>query len=303
MKLIFCTDTHFSESQPRHRLDNVFETQFREFDEILELVEIHHAALIHGGDVLDKPKVSHGVIQQLLERIRYQPIYAIGGNHDLEGYSSDSLAISGLGVLYKSGWVHPLNEFTSPRDKVVIKGLPATLEIPTGMIFGDHFKDYFKIVVSHHYIIPEESMPFNFRHPRDVKTDADLWLLGHYHKAFHYSDGKTEWWNPGSIARRKIDEANQVPTVLLIDTDDRTVQPIPLRTSRPGKEIFDLSKAHAAKVQDNAMEEFAKSLQQVSFNGIDILQVADDEAKRQAISDDVKGIVLKKLTEAKEVVQ
>jgi len=309
MKLLFYSDTHYKDHAPKGRIDNVMESQFDELRDILEISREHEVdCLIHGGDFFDNRKPSHQLVVHLLDwfKLLDKPVYTAIGNHDLLGYNLDSVKNSGLGVLIESGAVDKINsDLVWESDKVIIKAVHSTLAFETQYMFDERYKDYLKIVISHNYVIPTETMPYGFIHPRDIQTDADLVLCGHYHTPFDHVEGKTRWINPGAISRWSTTDRDKVPQVLLVEVKDGkyTVTHIPLKSSRPGHEIFDVELIEANKTHDKDIAEFARSLESVSFQAVDIEGMIKQLGAEQQIEQPILDIILDKITEAKEVLK
>lgn len=309
MKFLFYTDTHYKDQAPKGRIDDIMESQFAEMNDILKLSREHDVdVMIHGGDFFDNRKPSHQLVVHLLDwfKLLDKPVYTAIGNHDLLGYNLDSVKNSGLGVLMESGAVDKIDGHLQWYDeKVVIKAVHSTLEFEKEYMFDAKYKDYFKIVISHNYVIPEESVPFGFIHPRDIKTNADLVLCGHYHLPFDHIEGNTRWINPGAICRWSTEDRHKMPQVLLVELRDgnHVVTHIPLQSAKPGFEIFDLELLAANKQHDKDIAEFARSLESVSFKAVDIEGMVKELGATQQIEQPVLDIILKKITEAKEVLK
>ena len=309
MKFLFYTDTHYKDNAPKGRLDNIMDSQFDELKDILELSREYEVDfLLHGGDFFDNRKPSHQLVVHLLDwfKLLHLPVYTVIGNHDLLGYNLDSVKNSGLGVLLESGAVEKVDEHLQWDDsKVVIKSVHSTLEFEKQYIFDDRYKDYLKIVVSHNYVIPSESMPFGFIHPKDIQTNADLVLCGHYHTSFDHIEGNTRWINPGSVSRWSTADRNKLPQALLIEVtgQEYNIKYLPLKSAKPGSEIFDIELIEANKQHDKDIEAFAKSLESVSFQAVDIESMIKQVGSEQAIEKPILDIILNKITEAKEVLK
>ena len=309
MKFLFYTDTHYKDHAPKGRIDNVMDSQFDELRDILELSREHDVDfLIHGGDFFDNRKPSHQLVVHMLDwfTLLHLPVYTAIGNHDLLGYNLDSVKNSGLGVLLESGAVDKIDTFLEFSDSnTVIRAVHSTLDFEQKYVFLDKDKEKVKIAISHNYVIPTETMPYGFIHPRDIKTDADLVLCGHYHTPFDHVEGKTRWINPGSISRWSIADRHKMPQVLLVEVKDGTytVKFIPLKSAKPGFDIFDVDLINSSKEHDKDIEAFAKSLESISFQAVDIEGMIKEVGAKQQIEQPILDIILKKITEAKDVLK
>lgn len=298
MKILFMTDTHMRSSPPRYRTDDWYATQFAELDEILEIARNERVDLIlHGGDFLDKQKVSHQLITDLMKHLKNSPapIYTLLGNHGLEGYNHETVNNSGLGNLIEAGIVNKLDILTVyEHNELIVKGYHTSLEIPKSYLFEEQYKDYFKIAVAHQYIIEAESLPFQYVHPKDVNTNCDLFLLGHWHYPFNYG----KFYNPGSIARWSIDSRKRIPQVLIIETHPLSITPVPLKSSSLAQ--WNLEAITEEREREMELNKFVVSLENTQFESFDIVEVVKQAGLKQGIESDIVKEALEKIMKAKE---
>ena len=309
MKFLYFTDSHLRDSRPRNRIDDFYRSQFEELGELANLVlEYDVDALLCGGDLLHVPKPSHELVRDLIGWAKYinVPIYSIIGNHDTVGYQMDAIGSNGIGVLFESEAFHELTEKVFEEEKVVIRGINAKVqEDGHGYEFEPKYTGYTKLIVSHNYIIAAESMMFDFMQPKNVPTNADLILLGHYHHPFQIQVGNTRFINPGALSRWGVDEANRIPTVLLIEITNGIVdvQHIQLVCAKKAEEIFDLTKVGREKEKEDQLKSFMESLENTSFETNDIEQLVLVAGKNQKIEERILNKSLEKIREAKEALK
>lgn len=308
MRLLFLTDTHYRNDTPKSRIDDILKAQLQELGEIAELVHEHDVdAIIHGGDFFDTKNPPHKLVVDLIAWCKHieVPIYVCIGNHDVTGYNLDSVKNSGLGVLFESYAAEPLNEKVFEKEKIVLRGVHSTKDFKFLYEFDKKYDGWTKIALSHNYIIPSDTMPFDFIHPKDIPSNADFVLCGHYHVPFDYSTSTTRWINPGALSRWTISERDRKPTVLLLNIVDgkTTVEYIELKSSRPGCELFDVEELALEKARDADISSFVKSLEQTDFKNVDVEQVVLKIGREQAIPEAVLNLALKKIREAKEVLR
>lgn len=307
MKFLYFTDSHLRDSRPRNRIDDFYKSQFEELGDLANLVlEYDVDALLCGGDLLHVPKPSHELVRDLIGWAKYinVPIYSVVGNHDTVGYQMDSIGSNGIGVLFESEAFHELTEKIFEEEKIYIKGINAKAQVDgKGYYTSDpKYMDYTKLIVSHNYIIEAESMMFDFIHPKNVPTNADLVLLGHYHHPFETQIGNTRFINPGALSRWEIDSANRIPTVLLIEIENGKVdvKHIPLANAKKAEEIFDLVKVGEQNEKQDQLKNFMESLSNTSFETNDIEQLVLAAGKNQGIEERILDKSLEKIREAGE---
>lgn len=303
MKILLVGDLHLRSlsDRPKYRLDNHYEQQFQELSEIRDIAAANKVdMMINLGDVYDNTRVSHQLISDTLAFCKNLPCvwYSLIGNHDCGAYITSDKN-NGLGVLMESGAVERLDEVVFEKEKVVIRGIHAYLDPRNGDYwFSDQYKDYFKLVCSHNFVIPHQ-VPFEAVLPSQVKTNAQIVALGHYHKAFSHMERNTLFINGGSISRWAVNEIWQVQ-VLLLDTVTGIVTPIQLKTSKDYREIFDLNSVMEIKSTEMNLQNFVQSLESAQFTELDIEQVVLTKGKEQGILKEILDICLDKVAKAKE---
>lgn len=312
-KFLFMTDTHFRDQAPRSRIDDIRESQFAKLNEIIEIVREHNvSAIFHGGDFFDHKRPSHRLVADLIDWAREigVPIYSAIGNHDVTGYNLDSVNNSGLGVLFESQALTPLNTVSYDQEKIIFKGVHVNANAKTNfdqdyLINDKKYKDYLKVIVSHNYLIPTP-VPFEgFVHPKDVKTNANLVLCGHYHEPFEYDTVHTKWINPGPLCRWRSTDRNKKPEVLLITVDQGKfdIAHIPLTSAKSAEEIFDLKLLQTEERQEADIKKFVDSLEKTDFQGVDIEQIIQNTGLKQKIPADILAEALNRVRVAKEVLK
>lgn len=303
MKILFFTDSHLrsNSDRPKWRVDNHYESQFQELNEIKNIAKIHKVDLIiSGGDTLHHPDVSHALLTDVMAWIKNLScsFYSIVGNHDCHGFCVDETN-NALNVLFESGLVTKLEELVFEKDKIVIRGIPAYLDSKKGnYIFEEKYKDYFKIIVTHNYITKVPQI-FNHYLTKDVVTNANIVLSGHLHQGFSDIQKNTQFVNPGSLSRWSINEQHK-PKVLILDTDTNTVIPIELQSSKEPFEIFDIQAVMEIKSSEMNLQNFVDSLEGASFENIEVEQVVLAEGKKQQVAQDIIDMALSKVRLAKE---
>src|SRR6185295_11562940 len=222
MKILFFTDMHLrsASDRPKWRIDDHYKQQFAELQEISSIAKDQKVDLmVSVGDFFDHTRVSHQLVTDTLNWCKTLPcsLYSVVGNHDVNAYVTSDRN-NGLGVLFESGAVERLDDLVLDDKKVVIRGVHVFIDPRQGnYMFDSQYKDYFKIVASHNFIIPRE-VPFDHVLPQDVKTNANVIVLGHYHQCFHMFHNNTAFVNPGSISRWAVNEQHQ-PQVFIVDTE------------------------------------------------------------------------------------
>ena len=305
MKFLYTTDTHFRHDRPKYRIDDIYKSQFEELSEISTLVIEHDVDyILHGGDFFHTPRPSHELVRDLIGWGKYVgvPILVLPGNHDLIGYSQASISSVGLGVLFESGvFQEMLPSNIWEEEKIYVRGVLPEVAIHNDKYMIDaKYDDYTKIIVSHNYVSPTP-LRFPYLPVNEVKTNADLFLLGHLHDSSDITNGKTRFINPGALSRWAVNEANRIPTVLLIEIQGKRIdiKHIVLETAKRGYEIFDIKTIVENKGKVDQLKNFMDSLENTNFETCDIEQLVLIAGKDQGMEEKILNKSLEKIREAK----
>jgi predicted phosphodiesterase len=303
VKFLIFSDQHLrsSSDRPKWRLDEHYRTQFEELEEVSSIANVNKVDAILGlGDFIHHPDVSHGLISDIITWAKRLPcpFFTIVGNHCCFAYRTDDLRTSGLGVLFESGVIKRLDELIFEDQKIVIRGIHANLDPRKGdYVFDSKYDNYFKIVATHNYIT---KVPQIFDHwlTSDVRTNASIVLSGHLHQGFADVQNGVRFVNPGSLSRWAINEQHH-PQVLILDTATNVIEPVKLKCSLPASEIFDLAAAAELKTTEMNLEAFVASLENASFDTVDIENVVCTEGSKQGLSKGIVDMALAKIQQAK----
>jgi exonuclease SbcD len=94
MRLLFLTDTHIRTASMRSRLDTILDTLEEKLREVAaQAREYHVDAVIHGGDLFDRPDVSVQTVARFATLLADfpVPIYVVAGNHDIFAHNPKTL--------------------------------------------------------------------------------------------------------------------------------------------------------------------------------------------------------------------
>ena len=306
MKILYFSDQHLRSEmdKSRFRIDDSYKAQFDELYEVSDIIKKQNVKLIlSGGDLFHWAGASNGLIIDTMNWIKSltTPLVSLVGNHDCRSYRTEDLNNTGLGVLFESGLIGRLNELV--LGDIVIRGIHSHVDPKGGnYIFDSKWNKHFKVIVTHNYLssIP---LPFDYVHPKDVVTNANLVLCGHLHYPWTWNNGITTFVNPGGIGRWNREEAQRRPQVLLIETLPFTITEIPLQSSKLGQEIFDLSYVEQEKQKEDQLKNFMESLTNTSFEQSDIEEIVRQAGKTQGIEERILNKSLEKIREAREVLK
>lgn len=275
MRFLYLTDTHCRGSSPVNRKDDFVAAMNRKLNEVADLArELSVTALLHGGDLWDSPNPSYAVADALLSRLKAAgvPLYAIAGNHDLQGQDLNTLPYTMLGIQSTCGRVRVIRE----QEKIYFNGQNLRVQLTgqsyhAGIDRRDPRLDYcilkqdcdYAINLVHGTLLTEERFPGSTHtHVSQIQdTEADLTLVGHRHFGFpDYEYQGKRFMNVGALSRliNHPIEIGRPIQVLLVDLSgtEAKLSKIPLKSAWPGEQVLDPGKADYTAI---LIERLAKS--------------------------------------------
>lgn len=284
MKVLYITDTHLTPKAPESRIDNYEITTYRKMLEIKEIIKKYNVdILIHGGDMFHSAKISlkyAGIIGQILKSYGI-PIYVVPGNHDIFGYNCSTVYQTVLGLFERLGIVNILSRDNSALINVgnctlSLEGQEYYPNIDKGNMddfrIENRLADY-KILVYHGMLLDKpflENVPHTLI--KDVQTDADLVLAGHYHPGFkaQINDG-TFYMNPGSVLRVECSRLD-MPKVALFTFEEKNGNIVPsckyiyLSSAAEREYVFDITKKEEKAVATSQIQILKNEIDNLSIN-------------------------------------
>lgn len=291
-KFLFVTDSHVKGVSPKSRKDDFFGAVLEKLEEVGEIAEREGVnAVLFGGDLFDRPDPSPSVVSAVCSILaRYPvPILAVAGNHDIYGYSPDTISRSMIGILFSAGILFPLemmadhNSIWGSKDAdgkdfyVEVTGCHSHYDLDKSG--RDPLLDYSprprvdndRTVCIHlvHGFLSKverlESIPHTMI--SDIYgTKANVLLAGHEHTGFgvvHH--GRTIFCNPGALGRvsAAVGEINRTVQVALVDVrgvNDYDVSLLPVACARPADEVLDREGIEEEKRQQEQMAAFLSDI-------------------------------------------
>ena len=297
MKILHITDSHGTVKSPESRTDLFYLTFLRKLAEITYVIKLHKIDMvIHTGDLFHSSRVSNKFMGQVAEIIQGwdAPLYVVPGNHDIDGYTIDTIDQTSLGLLAKTGVLTLLTRDNpirinapQPSNKaditIAISGQEYYSEIDTGNMEDFEMQQDeadINILAIHGYIADTQQHP-NIRctYPKDIITDADIILSGHYHRSFAVDVGDVAYYNPGSMLRVEMTEYNKTHMpqygILEIELDNQgdviyDYKFHQFRIAKPSSTVFDFNSSGAIKKHGITLENFktsiANTMQSINVN-------------------------------------
>lgn len=281
MKLLWRTDVHLSERNPRSRTDNWREAIMNKLRQVGRIAdEIGAEAVLDGGDFFDiksPSRNSHDLIREVAEVHQEYPCltYANVGNHDCVYGDYTYLPQQPLGVLFSTGVFQRLydeHEVTFEKNgvKVRVVGIPyhgTTYDMDRFKNIKKGDEDYL-VCIAH--VLASKKGGSMFENEDIVKyadlkdLAPDVWCFGHWHKdqgITEIADGK---WvvNVGSLSRGSLvqDDMDRKPCAIEMDFSDGVAFVRHDLEIPSADEIFDVQGRERAEMRETVMEQFVSAL-------------------------------------------
>lgn len=338
MKLLFVTDTHIRGTSPQHRLDDFPAVLRAKLAEVVALARQHAVqAILHGGDLFDRPDVAPSVAREFLGPLREAPcpIYGIAGNHDIFGHNPETLHRTMLGLFDGFG----LFRLLRPGEAVVLAEGGMQVQV-TGQEFHydldrrDPRLDYclyaegdpaappghrhwraagarWAIHMAHGMLLERDFFPgiaHTLLEAVMPHTAADLTLNGHYHPGFSqvWAEGGRRWVNPGALVRLGIGagELRRHPQAVLIELTPAAMhlEFLPLASAPPGDEVLDRSALEAEAVRKQALADFLSDVRAAGdFQELELGRILERIADNQGVPPAVKTEAVRRISLAQEL--
>ena len=291
MKIICTGDWHLTGTPPTTRRDQYAESQKDKINQILEMSRglqsltsrstvNYNGLIIQPGDFFDKPREPYWVVYQYGSMLESIPFLSLPGQHDLH-YHVDNLKNTPLGLMTKICRRMQLipnhklvleydgtKPYTDERDvrmlrpKVCVYGASWGHEVPEVQD-----PEAFNILVTHQMIVDEklwyDQQEFSYgniflrKHP-----GYDLVVSGDNHHFFVCkTDGEKKRYlvNCGSLMRSKSDQKDHEPAVVIVDTDERSLEVVKLKVL-PYEQVFDEERIVREKQRDANLDAFVEKV-------------------------------------------
>lgn len=285
MKILHITDSHGTVKGPESRKDIYYITFLRKLYELGYVVKKEKIDIvIHTGDLFHTARVSDKFAGQVSEMIKswQVPVYVVPGNHDIEGYTTDTIDQTKLGLLAKAGVIQLLDRdnpitITANQDgeeyTVAISGQEYYAHIDEGNMQDFEMQQDeadFNILAIHGYIADTPQHPnIKCTMVGDIVTDADVILTGHYHRQFEWNGPDVDIYNPGSMMRVEQTDYNKthMPQYGILD-----IHLVPsgavgynytfheFKIAQPSTTVFDYNSKYKAKAASITLEGFKTSI-------------------------------------------
>jgi DNA repair exonuclease SbcCD nuclease subunit len=282
-------------------------TKFREIMSIAKEKGVD--AIIDEGDLLDTPQVSDSIVDDILDLIEKTgiPIYMMWGNHNQVGHHKETSSKTSTAHMFRRCKL--LREANDIIEKThIIKfydydhAIEETIK-SNGIMFDKTPK--WKVAFAHMMITEKPFLPTVLHvQAKDIKTNADLVVVSHYHIPWKLQVGKTLFLDPGCIGRTSIAESDVVPSVLFLDFSQKSetmnYEIIPLKSAKKASEVFNIHDHMDLKTNEKELQTFIDSLKDFTVQDLDLRGSIEYIGKQQKIERPVIERILSKLLEVEK---
>jgi DNA repair protein SbcD/Mre11 len=334
VKILYLTDTHIRGTTPRNRLDDFALALQEKLREVVALAREHGVhAILHGGDLFDRPDVAPAVALDFLRVLMDAPcpIYGIAGNHDVFGFNPETVPRTMLGLF--DGF--RLFRLIKPGEVVVLEQDGLKVQV-TGQEFHAELDrrnpilDYCIVPAgqggSLHERLPEADFAIHLTHGMLLdkpffegishtlldqvmgQTAADITFGGHYHPGWskvHEVDGHL-FINPGALVRlgNQAADYRRPIQVVLLDLEKGQKprhQMIRLASARPGDDVLDRTQEEAQMARERALADFIQGIGDATqFEVLEVQTIMERIAENQGLPPQVREEALRRLGQAQE---
>lgn len=285
MKILCTADWHIRSKRPRNRIDNFKETLFNKLEWILD--QNGEIRLI-AGDVFDSPFSPYSLTLEVMKLLaKRRLIYACFGQHDLRYHTSKEN--TPLAILDQSEQIYT-NFVTTISRNIDLYKCSFNEEIPE---IYDTSK--FNILLIHRMMVQDKlwASQTGHTHARHLlmRTKFDLIVSGDNHQSFIEQYRDRFLINPGSIMRTRIDQRDFKPSVIIFDTEKRSleVKYIPIK---PIEEVMNLGgKDETTEEENEHLKILVKGLLEDKEMGLDFMKNFFRHCEEQKIKPSIIKLV------------
>lgn len=320
MKILHITDSHGTVKSPEGRKDIYYVSFLKKFYELGYVIKKHNIDMvIHTGDLFHTARVSDKFTGQVASLIKAfgVPMYVVPGNHDIEGYTVDTIDQTKLGLLAKTETLtildreKPLFVTAKQGDEeftIAISGQEYYAHIDEGNTADFDMRQEeadFNILAIHSYITPVDLHPsIKYTLANTITTDADVILAGHFHQQYEYNGVDFNVYNPGSLMRVDQTEYNKTHTpqygildITLNEQDELeySYQFYKLAVAQPSSVVFDYNSKYQQKETSITLDGFKNSISNSmsSFSNsisTNIVQIIDEICHNARIDQKIRDL-------------
>lgn len=307
-------DPHIRYQRPVNRKEGFYEQLKAKLKEVKKIEKQIQPKVVFGlGDLFDNEAslFFNFLMYDLSEYI--QGHISLIGNHDSKNKSVETRGTM-LGVVQKHSVV------SVPHEDLVLGNVLFRFgHYPIKDTISHECKfNGLKVMLMHDYILSSKETigaRGEFKEAKNIKTDFDIYLLGHYHFPFaenNLCEGITRekhkvlFYNPGSLLRltTKEKDYNRIPKVAILKVNDEDASfkltEINLECALDYKDVYDFEGVNKKKGLKSLESKFVDSIKENISNNYDREELILNHIKEVSKDKDVNDYVSRKIEQWKE---
>ena len=285
MLITFVGDAHLTGKNPIARLDDLTETQWDKWEEIVKFANDKNTPIISCGDLFHVSVVANSIVNRFGEILNElnNPLYCVFGNHDLLYHSLNLWKQTSLGVLLQNNPnIKHISEFKNDY------GISWDYQDWDQEITNNKSK----LLLSHKAVISKEQEQSNYWIANDISfadvvgswsKQYEIILCGHWHIPYSFKYKDTRVINAGPVSRINVEDKVN-PSICLINLKSGIFQRFPLKSAKPFTEV--LSSKHLANKENNS-ENVKKFIEAISKQSGKYSSTFMEELNRLLLDDDL----------------
>lgn len=262
MKLLCMGDLHYRASQPRGRKDDYVTALLGKVRQVVRIADEHDCQyIIQPGDMFDRPEVPMWLLREAIRIHGRGRVLCVLGQHD-QRYHHHAVANTPVGVMEAARAVRVLGPRPYRQPGVEFYGASWSDDIPPP---GP--SKACKVLVAHRMVVKAGPLwPGQTDYTRAGrmlrKHKYDLIVTGDNHQFFVEQDTSARpryLVNCGSLMRTNTDQADHRPSVVVYDTERRSIQVVELDVA-PASEVLDTEHADEGRARSEELEAFIEEV-------------------------------------------
>jgi len=304
MRFLYLQDSHIKGVNPSSRKGDYYTEIMTKISEIISLSkELKVNYVLHGGDLFDSAIVRNTIVDDLVDRIEEVgiPWRIVPGNHDEIGHNWENSQASSLAHIFRRSDL--IQEMTTIGDKIgEVVGFRyfhnIEDDIKQGMLCNANTEKYDFNIAIVHALVTLKSLPYQAMHvvAKNINTNFDVVLVAHNHQSWGIKEYKeTKFVNIGCLGRTKIDQANIKPSVLYVDTKEKEIEIINLKSAKDKEKVFDIERIEKSKEFNADIDLFVKSLKDTKISALDLRGIIEHIASEKNIDRPIVNEVVERI--------
>jgi len=262
---------------PRSRKDDYPQAILHKLKQVYKIASERADMVLFGGDFFNAHKMfSYSLLNEVIEIVNCDiQTHAIIGQHDLSGYNIKTYPNSTLGFMesHCKSWNTIWDSITI--DSIDIHACHVCDNLEDRLLVGNG-----NSILMAHKLINDKTAMFDVYVTSELESNHRLVLSGDLHDGFkvhEYDD--TIYCNPGALARQSYSDRNRPVQVVLIDTENWSLEMVQLEYET---DVFE--KSLSEELKGVSIDGFVDSLESMDVESVDLRTLIESNAKKENLS-------------------